>query len=93
MSEDKGKPLGYVAMLRLVRSHEVYSPDTVTTMGVAFDKVCHSVPHLLDRDEEARCQLALIIIGQVNRGERNPVKISELAINELAPLPTEASQG
>lgn len=80
-------------MFGSVRNHEIYSPDTVTAMGVAFERICRSVPHLLDRDEEARRQLALVIIGQVNRGERDPVKISELAINEFATLPAKASQG
>ena len=37
--------------------------------------------------------MAHIIIGQVKRGERDPVRIAELAINELAPLPAVATQG
>jgi hypothetical protein len=40
----------------------VYDPETLTTMGAAFDAVCQAVPPDLKDHEGARRRLALLIL-------------------------------
>ena len=71
-------------MLDLVASDRVYPPELVTAMSTAFDNVCRSVSAKIHDDPDARRHLALIILRHVDEGERDPQRLSELALNELA---------
>ena len=71
-------------MLRLVRVDRSYSPETVAAMGVAFDPVCRSMSPLVIEDNDARRRLALIILRHVDRGERDPRRLSETTSGEWA---------
>lgn len=53
-------------------------------MSTAFDKVCRSVSAKINGDPDVRRHLALIILRHVDDGERDPLRLSELALNELA---------
>ena len=62
----------------------VYPPEIVVAMSAAFDNVCRSVSPKINGDPRVRRQLALIILRHVDQGERDPERLSELALNELA---------
>jgi hypothetical protein len=49
-----------------------YSPETVAIMTAAFDRVCRSVSHRMNGNEDMRQTLALIIVRHVDRGVRDP---------------------
>lgn len=71
-------------MLDIVGSDRVYPPELVTAMSTAFDNVCRCVSAKIHRDPDLRRHLALIILRHVDEGERDPQRLSELALNELA---------
>lgn len=71
-------------MLDIVGSDRVYPPELVTVMSTAFDNVCRSVSTKVNGDPDVRRHLALIILRHVDDGERDPHRLSELALNELA---------
>ena len=62
----------------------VYPPETVVVMSTAFDNVCRSVSAKITGDDGVRHRLALIILRHVDGGERDPQRLSEMALNELA---------
>ena len=62
----------------------VYPPETVAAMSTAFDSVCRSVSPRINGDDSVRRRLALIILRHVDGGERDPQRLSEIALNELA---------
>ena len=57
-----------------------YDPETLTTMGAAFDAVCQAVPPDLKDHEGARRRLALLILRHMDRGERDATRLSDLAL-------------
>ena len=69
-------------MLNLVPNGRIYSPDTVAVMTAAFDRVCQSVSHRMDGNEATRQTLALIILRHVDRGERDPKRLADVALQE-----------
>jgi hypothetical protein len=71
-------------VLDLVAADRVYPPELVTAMSAAFDTVCRSVSAKIHSDPDVRRHLALIILRHVDEGERDPQRLSELALNELA---------
>ena len=71
-------------MLDIAGCDRVYPPEVVMAMTTAFDNVCRSVSTQISGDDGLRRQLALIIIRHVDEGEHDPVRLSELALNELA---------
>jgi len=60
----------------------VYDPETLTTMGAAFDAACQAFPPDLKDQEGARRRLALLILRYVDRsgGERDATRLSDLAL-------------
>ena len=71
-------------MLDIVGSDRVYPPEIMVAMTTAFDNVCRSVSAQISGDDDLRRQLALIILRHVDDGERDPQRLSDLALNELA---------
>ena len=81
-------------MLDIVGSDRAYPPEVVMAMTSAFDNVCRSVSakiHGDAGDADVRRRLALIILRHVDEGERDPARLSELALNELAGIGAPAS--
>jgi hypothetical protein len=71
-------------MLDLVGSDRVYPPEILAAMSTAFDNVCRSVTAQISGNDDVRRQLALIILRHVDGGESDPVRLAELAFNDLA---------
>jgi hypothetical protein len=71
-------------VLDIVGSDRVYPPEIVVAMSTAFDEVCRSVSVQINGDDGLRRQLALIILKRVDEGERDPARLSELALKEFA---------
>jgi hypothetical protein len=73
-------------MFFLVTPGRAYDPATIAVMVAAFDMACHSLAKLIDGNDHLRRTLALAILRNVNQGERDAVRISELASSELVGL-------
>ena len=58
----------------------VYDPETLKTMGAAFDTAWQSFPTELKDHEGARRKLALLILRHMDRGERDATRLSDLAL-------------
>jgi hypothetical protein len=71
-------------MLHLVRTDRTYSPETVAAMTAAFDRVCQSLSTRMNGNDALRQTLAKMIFRHVDWGERDPVRLSDDAIGELA---------
>ena len=71
-------------MPHLVRTHRAYPPETVALMTGAFDRACQSLSTRINDSEAVRESLALIILRHVDLGERDPVRLSDVAGRELA---------
>ena len=69
-------------MLHLVPNDRTYSPETVALMTAAFDRVCQSVSHQINDNEDSKQMLALIILRYVDRGERDPERLADVALRE-----------
>ena len=69
-------------MLHLVQLDCYYDPETVSVMTAAFDVVCQSISERLNRNDDVKKTLALIIIRHVDRGERDPDRLAETAFRE-----------
>jgi hypothetical protein len=70
-------------MLHLVPNDRIYNPETVALMTAAFDRVCQSVSHQINDNEDSKQMLALIILRYVDRGERDPERLADVALREL----------
>lgn len=70
-------------MLDLVRTTRVYTPETVAAMTSAFDKVCQSVSWKVIGNDDMRRKVASIILSHVDRGVRDHIRLSQLALDEL----------
>jgi hypothetical protein len=77
--------------LDLVASDRVYPPETVVAMSTAFDNVCGTVSVKINGNDGLRRQLALIILRHVDEGEHDPLRLAELAFNELAGIERSAA--
>ncbi len=71
-------------MLNPVAPERAYPPEIVTAMTTAFDRVCSTVSVQVSGDDGVRRQLALTLLRHVDAGEHDPMRLSELALNELA---------
>jgi hypothetical protein len=71
-------------MLHLLKTQRVYPPEALTLMAAAFDQACQSLPGPVNGNDGLRQQLALIILQHVDRGERDPIRLSEIVYRELA---------
>jgi hypothetical protein len=58
----------------------------LAVMSRAFDQVCQSLPTSVNENDGLREQLALLILRYVDEGERDPVRLSEIAQRELGAL-------
>ena len=72
---------GVCAMLHLIDTQRVYRPETIAVMTAAFDQISEFIP---SSGDGMRRQLALIILRHVDRGVRDPARLSELAFREFA---------
>ena len=69
--------------MHLVHLDRSYSPETVALMTGAFERVCPSVLKLGGGNaEEVKRTLARIILRQVDRGERDPERLANVAFRE-----------
>jgi hypothetical protein len=60
-----------------------YSPETVGLMSAAFDRVYQSVSsRLMNEHHDLKQSLALIILRHVDRGERDPEQLADVALRE-----------
>ena len=73
-------------MLHLFETQRVYPPETLAVMADAFEQACQSLPRAVNGNDDARRQLAMIILQHVDRGEHDPIRLSEIAHRELAGL-------
>jgi hypothetical protein len=71
-------------MLHLVEIPRTYGPETVAAMTVAFDRVCQSASHWINGNDDVKQTLALTILRYVDRGERDPERLADVVIRELA---------
>ena len=69
-------------MLHLVEPNRTYDPETVAVMTAAFDSVCQSVSTWMNGNEDVKRTLALIILRHVDRGERDPKRLADIALRE-----------
>jgi len=69
-------------MLHLVQLDRSYSPEAVAVMTAAFDKVSQSVSKTMNGHDDVKKTLALIILRHVDRGERDPGRLAEIAFRE-----------
>jgi hypothetical protein len=69
-------------MLYLVPNGRTYSPEPVAIVTAAFDRVCRSVSHRMNGNEDMRQTLALIIFRHVDRGVRDPERLADAALRE-----------
>jgi hypothetical protein len=67
----------------LVSYRGAYNPDEVAIMSAAFDMAYASLSTPAGNDVDLCGALARAILRQVNQGEYDPTRISELACNEL----------
>lgn len=69
-------------MLHLVELERSYSPETVSIMTAAYDRICQSISKPMNGSDDVKKRLALIILRHVDRGECNPEKLAESAFRE-----------
>ena len=69
-------------MLHLVQLDRSYSPEAISVMTAAFDRVCQSVSKRMNSNDDVKKTLALIILRHVDRGERDPQRLAEVALPE-----------
>jgi hypothetical protein len=69
-------------MLQLIDTNRTYDPETIDVMTAAFDSVCQSVSKQLNGNDDVKRMLALIILRHVDRGERNPQQLADVALRE-----------
>jgi hypothetical protein len=69
--------------LYLVDTKGVYSPEVVTVMATAFDRVCQFLPKWVGGKDAVRRLVAWKIISLVDQGRQDPVLLSELTLQEL----------
>jgi hypothetical protein len=69
-------------MLHLVETNRTYDPETVAAMTTAFDRVCQSVSQRINGNQDVKQTLALIILRHVDKGERDPERLADVALRE-----------
>ena len=70
-------------MLYLVDTKGVYSPEVLTVMATAFDRVCRFLPKWVGGNDAVRQLCAWKIISLVDQGQRDPAVLFELTLREL----------
>lgn len=71
---------------------ELEKSETVRLMATALDQVLDRLPASVDRTDEMRSEVALLIVDQFRSGEHDPDRLAELALAEVAPAKGEADQ-
>jgi hypothetical protein len=71
-------------VLRLVKHSGVYDPETVAVMTAAFDTVCGSLSSRMNSNDDVKQTLALIILRHIDQGERDAVRLADVAYREWA---------
>ena len=64
--------------------------EPVRLMAAAFDRVLERLPESIDRTDAMRREVALFIVDRFRLGERDPDRLSDLALAELGPGGAEA---
>jgi hypothetical protein len=64
--------------------NRVYPPETVAIMTAAFDSICQSLSTRTNGGDRLREKLAVIILRYVDDGERDPERLADLSLRELA---------
>ena len=74
-------PLAWDVRFQTRKLGRTYSPETVGLMSAAFDRVYQSVSsRLMNEHEDLKQSLALIILRHVDRGERDPEQLADVAL-------------
>jgi hypothetical protein len=61
-----------------------YNPEQVAVMGLAFERASGSLSSLPDgNNNDVREMLARIVLWRFDLGVRDPVRLSELALDDL----------
>jgi hypothetical protein len=58
----------------------VYNPDMLKIMTTAFDNAHQCLPVKFRENDRARRRLALLIIRHMERGERDPISLADVAV-------------
>ena len=77
---------------RLLRENHAFGPDEITVLTSAFDDALRRL-RLADRADPAAEVVAKKIIELAQRGERDPVRLSEGAIQALSRLTGDSPSG
>jgi hypothetical protein len=59
--------------------------EPIRLMAAAFDRVLELLPATVDRTDAMRREVALFIVDRFRLGERDPDRLSDLALAELGP--------
>ena len=59
--------------------------EPVRLMATALDQVLERLPQVIERTDEMRREVALFIVDRFRSGERDPERLSDLALAELCP--------
>lgn len=65
------------------QAHDV---DALRNMALALDMAWELLPSSLEHDDGMRRRLAMLIVGHFERGEHDPLRLSELVVAEIDPL-------
>src|ERR1700756_1229979 len=71
---------------------ELEKSETVRLMATALDQVLDRLPESVDRTDEMRREVALLIVDRFSLGEHAPDRLADLALAEVAPAKGEADQ-
>jgi hypothetical protein len=71
-------------MLYQLNPKGVFDPEIIAVMVTAFDRVCQFFPNSISGDDGLRQQYASKIINLVDQGQRDPERLFDLALYELA---------
>ncbi len=58
----------------------VYDPATLKIIATAFDNAHKRLPKNFRKSDQARHKLALLVMRHVGRGERDPLRLADLAM-------------
>ena len=64
------------------REQEIFGPDTVAALAVALEDTLRQL-RLVDRNDPAVTMVAKTIIELARRGERDPVRLRDQAIQSI----------
>ena len=68
--------------MHLVQLNRCYYPETLSMMTTAFDRASQSVSEQINGNDDVKRKLALIILREVDQGERDPDRLAATAFRE-----------